>query len=54
MQCRWHCHSLIINDMKSGVAMVAIVLIWDFIFMLLGLDMVCTLWDIYTFLCHII
>ena len=28
------------SDMKSDVVMVAIVLIWDFIFMFLGLDLV--------------
>ena len=35
-----HSHKGGSGDLKSDVVMVAIVLIWDFIFMLLGLDMV--------------
>ena len=37
------------SDMKSGVVMVAIVLIVDFIFMFLCLDMALYIWDIYIF-----
>ena len=33
-----HCATLV--DMKSGVVMVVIVLIWDFIFLFQGLDLV--------------
>ena len=37
------------GDMKSDVVMVAIVLIWDFIFMFLCLDMVLYILEYFTF-----
>ena len=35
------------DDMKSGAMIVEIVCFVDFIFMFLGLDLECTLWDIF-------
>ena len=38
-----------LDDMKSDVVIVAIVLIWDFIFMFLGFDLVLYILGYYTF-----
>ena len=42
------------GDMKSDVVMVAIVFIWDFIFMFLGFDLVLYILGYFTFTCYII